>query len=72
MADANIAKKKKKGLKGFFTEIKAELKKVTWPTKSQLVNNTLVILVFIAVVTVILALLDTAFAKLFEFVTKLV
>lgn len=72
MADANVAKKKKKSLKSFFTEIKAELKKVTWPSKSQLVNNTLVILIFIAVVTVILALLDTAFAKLFEFVTKLV
>lgn len=72
MADANVAKKKKKSLKGFFTEIKAELKKVTWPTKSQLVNNTLVILVFIAVVTVILALLDGVFAKLFEFITKLV
>ncbi len=71
MADANVAKKKKKGLKSFFTEIKAELKKVTWPTKSQLVNNTLVILIFIAVVTVILALLDTAFAKLFDFVIKL-
>ena len=72
MADANIAKKKKKSLKNFFVEIKSELKKVTWPTKSQLVNNTLVILVFIAVVTVVLAVLDTAFAKLFELVTKLI
>ena len=72
MADANVAKKRKKGVKGFFNEVKAELKKVTWPTKSQLINNTVVILVFIAVVTVLLAVLDVAFAKLFEFVTKLV
>ena len=72
MADANVAKKRKKGVKGFFNEVKAELKKVTWPTKSQLVNNTLVILVFIAVITAILAVLDVAFVKLFEFVTKLV
>ena len=72
MADANVAKKKKKGAKGFFKEVKAELKKVTWPTKSQLINNTLVILVFIAVITAVLAVLDVAFAKLFEFVTKLV
>lgn len=72
MADANVAKKRKKGVKGFFNEVKAELKKVTWPTKSQLINNTIVILVFIAVVTVLLAVLDVAFAKLFEFVTKLV
>lgn len=72
MADANVAKKKKKGLKNFFSEIKSELKKVTWPTKSQLLNNTLVILVFIAVATAILALLDLGFAKLVGYVTKLV
>lgn len=72
MADANVAKKKKKGLKNFFSEIKSELKKVTWPTKSQLLNNTLVILVFIAVTTAILALLDVAFFKLVGFITDLV
>ena len=31
----------------FFRETKAELKKVSWPSKSQLINNTVVILVFI-------------------------
>lgn len=72
MADANAAKRKKKGLKTFFSEIKSEMKKVTWPTKSQLINNTLVILVFIAVATAILAVLDVAFYKLVEFVTRLV
>lgn len=72
MADANVAKKKKKGLKNFFSEIKSELKKVTWPTKSQLINNTLIILIFIAVVTAILAILDVAFFKLVGFVTNLV
>lgn len=72
MADANAAKRKKKGLKAFFSEIKSEMKKVTWPTKSQLINNTLVILVFIAVATVILAVLDVAFSKLVGFVTSLI
>ncbi len=72
MADANVAKKKKKGLFGFFSEIKSELKKVTWPTKSQLVNKTLVIFIFVAVVTILLALMDVAFAKVFEFIAKLV
>ncbi len=72
MADTNVAKKKKRSLKSFFIETKAELRKVTWPTRSQLVNNTLVILVFVAVVAIVLALLDTAFAKVFEFITKLI
>ena len=27
--------------KGFFKGVKSELKKVVWPTKSQLINNTI-------------------------------
>ncbi len=54
----------------FFTETKSELKKVTWPDKQKLIHNTAVILIFIAVVTVILYVLDTGFAALFQAMTK--
>ena len=57
--------------KKFFKECKAELKKVTWPTKEQLIHNSSVIIVFIAIITVILSVLDVAFAKLFSIVTNL-
>lgn len=33
--------------KGFFKGLKAELKKVVWPTKKQLVNNTVLVLVLV-------------------------
>ncbi|MDY3031172.1 MAG: preprotein translocase subunit SecE [Clostridia bacterium] len=72
MADANVNKKAggNKIVK-YFKECKAELKKVTWPDKEQLIHNTGIILVFIAIVTVILSLLDVGFAKLFQFLTGL-
>ena len=72
MADANVTKKTGGNkIAKYFKECKAELKKVTWPNKEQLIHNTGVILVFIASITVILSLLDTGFAKLFQLFTDL-
>lgn len=62
---------KKGGVLKFFKETKAELKKVSWPTKKQLAHNTLIILVFIIITAVILAALDLGFSKLFEWLTNL-
>ncbi len=57
-------------IKKYFKECKAEVKKVTWPTKDQLVHNTGIIIVFVAIVTVILSLLDVGFTKLFSLLTN--
>ena len=70
MADTNLANGRKlsfgERVKKFFKDTKAELKKVTWPTKDQLIHNTGVIIVFIIIVTIILSVLDIAFGKLFQ------
>ena len=58
-------------IKNFFVECKAELKKVTWPSKQQLIHNTGVIIAFLAIMTIILSILDAGFAKLFQFLTSL-
>ena len=72
MAETNNSNvKQKKSLLKFFRESKAEMKKVTWPSKEQLIHNTVVILVFIAVVTIILSALDIGFSKLFQMLTSL-
>ena len=71
MADSNAANKKKGGLIQYFKDCKTELKKVTWPTKEQLIHNTGVIIAFIIIVTIILSLLDFGFAKLFKLLTDL-
>ena len=57
--------------KKYLSESKAELKKVTWPTKEQLIHNSIVIIVFIAIITVILSLLDTGFGWIFSKLTEI-
>ncbi|HEV8567964.1 MAG TPA: preprotein translocase subunit SecE [Actinoplanes sp.] len=54
---------------GFVREIIAELRKVIWPTRKELLTYTGVVIAFVAVVTAIVALLDYGFAKavLFSF-----
>lgn len=39
---------------GFFKGLKAELKKVVWPTRKQLVNNTALVLVLIVAFSVVI------------------
>jgi preprotein translocase subunit SecE len=39
--------------KGFFKGVKSELKKVVWPTKKQLVHNTVMVVVLIVALSVI-------------------
>jgi preprotein translocase subunit SecE len=47
----------------FFREVVAELRKVIWPTRRQLMTYTLVVLVFISVVVAVVAGLDMLFAQ---------
>ncbi|MDR1693407.1 MAG: preprotein translocase subunit SecE [Oscillospiraceae bacterium] len=48
-------------LNRWFRETKSELKKVVWPTRKQLINNTAIVLVALVVVGVAIAGLDTVF-----------
>jgi preprotein translocase subunit SecE len=48
---------------GFFREVIAELRKVIWPTRRELLTYTSVVIAFVAVMTAIVALLDYGFAK---------
>ena len=59
MAEAN-AKKQNKIVK-FFKEVKSEMKKVVWPSKKQLVNNTLIVIAVVAIIGVIIAIFDAIF-----------
>lgn len=44
--------------KGFFKDMKSELKKVVWPTKRQVINNTLLVVVLVIVVSLIVLGID--------------
>jgi preprotein translocase subunit SecE len=47
----------------FFREVVAELRKVIWPTRKELITYTAVVVVFVTIMVSIVALLDLGFAK---------
>lgn len=45
--------------KRFFREVKAELKKVSWPNKTELASYTGVVFVSVVIVSIVVWLMDT-------------
>ena len=56
--------------KHWFKDFRAELKKVIWPTKRQLAENTTVVISMVIIVAVIIFLLDLAFKSITGAVTS--
>lgn len=54
----------------FFKESKAELKKVVWPTKEDVVSSIKVVIISTVVMAVILGALDLGFSELFRLLMK--
>ena len=54
-----------------FKNMVAELKKVSWPSKKDLVNYSLVVIGFVVVLAVIVGLLDTASSSLVKLLIQL-
>lgn len=52
------------GLLTFFRQVVAELRKVVWPTQSQLVQYFLVVMVFVLAMMALVSLLDLGFGRL--------
>lgn len=48
----------------FFRQMVAELRKVIWPTRKELITYTWVVIVFVTAFTAIVGVFDFAFAKL--------
>ena len=59
MAEANS--KKQNRIVKFFKEVKSEMKKVVWPSRKQVVNNTLIVIAVVVIVGVVIAIFDTIF-----------
>lgn len=51
-------KQRLEGLKRYFTELKAEFRKIVWPTPKTVVRNTIVVLVSIVAVGIVIWCLD--------------
>lgn len=46
----------------FFKDFKSEIKKIVWPSKKQVINNTLVVLAVMLLVGIVVWLLDAGLA----------
>ena len=54
----------------FFKESRAELKKVVWPTREDVISSIKVVIISTIIVALILGLLDLGFTELFRIVMK--
>ena len=62
MAEATAKKTKSKGkILRFFKEVKSEIKKVVWPSKKQVIKNTLIVIAAVLIIGAFIWILDLLF-----------
>ena len=57
-------------VKKFLDEVVAEMKKVSWSTKKELVNYTVAVGIAVAIVCALIWICDTFFARLFHIILR--
>jgi len=57
-------------MKHFFTGVKAELKKVIWPTRKELSSYTAVVFIAVIFVCALIWICDTVFARILEMILR--
>ena len=50
----------------FLSETKVELKKVTWPTKQELITNTIVVIIAVVLCAALIWIIDSFFSVIFR------
>jgi preprotein translocase subunit SecE len=60
---AQRERREKIGPREYFGEVKGELRKVAWPTKKEVINSTIIVLIAVVVMTTLIFLFDYASAK---------
>lgn len=63
-------KKKRRGPIRYCKDVWQELKKVTWPTKKDLLNSTVAVIVFIVIMAVVTGVFDLILTQIFNLVIK--
>jgi preprotein translocase subunit SecE len=70
LADQKTASEQGFNVKRFMEEVVAEMKKVSWSTKKELVTYTGVVGVAVVVVCALIWICDTFFARLFHIILR--
>ncbi|MBQ7046535.1 MAG: preprotein translocase subunit SecE [Oscillospiraceae bacterium] len=68
---AKAEKKKPNRIAKWFKDLRSEFKKVTWPSKKKVFNNTFVVLVTMAISSAFVGGLDLGLIKLFSYLINL-
>jgi preprotein translocase subunit SecE len=58
------------GARQFLSDAKVELKKVTWPTKKELLSTTAVVIVLVILIAFFLGVVDLGLVKIIKNVIK--
>ena len=64
-----VKEKKQSGIKKYFRGVASEMKKVSWPSRKELMNTTMVVLAFILIFSVVVGIIDLGLGKLLELIT---
>ncbi len=56
----------------FFTDIVAEMKKITWPSWKQTLNNTGAVAVIVVIAAIVIVVLDLAFGGILDLLIGLI
>jgi len=51
-------------VKSFLYSVRAELKKISWPTRSEIIKSTIIVLVVIIVFSIIIGGIDVVFLQI--------
>jgi preprotein translocase subunit SecE len=54
----------------FLTEVKAELGKVSWSTRQELISSTIVVIVITAIMSLFIGMIDICLSKLLSILFK--
>jgi preprotein translocase subunit SecE len=52
----------------FLKEVKVELKKISYPSQSETIGSTTVVLIFVVIISIFLAFVDTVLARMIRIV----
>ena len=53
-------------IRDYFVGVVSEMKKVVWPTRSELIRDTIVVATSVVVAAVVIGLVDLGLSKIFE------
>jgi len=67
-ASAQRQQKKENAIVRYFKDTRAELRKVSWPSREEAVNLTVIVVAVTAAMAVFLGTVDFLFTKLFELI----